>query len=117
MIEYISGTEYIEEELLGMTFRISPEAFFQVNTSGAEVLYKAAIDLAQPSNDTAVLDVCCGTGTIGLSFSKVTFTFFYNEPHIILYSITLSELITITVFSNSLVLRRGTRHRNCRKCD
>ncbi|XP_032682575.1 tRNA (uracil-5-)-methyltransferase homolog A-like [Odontomachus brunneus] len=67
---HVSGTEYIEETLLGMKFRVSPQAFFQVNTLGAEVLYKAAIDLAEPTMDTTVLDVCCGTGTIGLCFSK-----------------------------------------------
>ena len=67
---HISGAKYIEETLLGMKFRVSPQAFFQVNTKGAEVLYKAAIDLAKPTNDTALLDICCGTGTIGLAFSK-----------------------------------------------
>ncbi|XP_076242673.1 tRNA (uracil-5-)-methyltransferase homolog A [Calliopsis andreniformis] len=67
---HISGTKYIEETLLGMKFRVSPQAFFQVNTLGAEVLYKAAIDLAKPTADTALLDICCGTGTIGLAFSK-----------------------------------------------
>ncbi|XP_033220728.1 tRNA (uracil-5-)-methyltransferase homolog A [Belonocnema kinseyi] len=69
-LEHLSGTEYIEENLLGMTFRISPQAFFQTNTLGAEVLYKAAIDLAKPTEETALIDVCCGTGTIGLAFSK-----------------------------------------------
>lgn len=68
---HISGTKYIEETLLGMKFRVSPQAFFQVNTLGAQVLYEAAIDLARPTPDTAVLDICCGTGTIGLVFSKV----------------------------------------------
>ncbi|EFN75142.1 tRNA (uracil-5-)-methyltransferase homolog A [Harpegnathos saltator] len=67
---HVSGTEYIEETLLGMKFRVSPQAFFQVNTLGAEVLYKAVIDLAESTTDTALLDVCCGTGTIGLCFSK-----------------------------------------------
>ncbi|GAB1864681.1 tRNA (uracil(54)-C(5))-methyltransferase [Camponotus japonicus] len=67
---HVSGTEYIEETLLGLKFRVSPQAFFQVNSSGAEVLYKAAIDLARPTKDMALLDVCCGTGTIGLCFSK-----------------------------------------------
>ncbi|XP_014207532.1 tRNA (uracil-5-)-methyltransferase homolog A [Copidosoma floridanum] len=69
-IVHLSGTPYIEEKILGMTFRISPEAFFQINSLGAEALYKTAIDLANPSSDTALLDVCCGTGTIGLSFAK-----------------------------------------------
>lgn len=56
--------------MLDKKFRISPQAFFQVNTLGAEVLYKAIIDMAEPTNDTTVLDICSGTGTIGLSFSK-----------------------------------------------
>ncbi|KAI4486330.1 hypothetical protein M0802_012349 [Mischocyttarus mexicanus] len=69
-IQHISGAEYIEEILLDKKFRISPQAFFQVNTLGAEVLYKAIIDMAEPTNDTTILDICSGTGTIGLSFSK-----------------------------------------------
>lgn len=72
VLQHISGTEYIEEILLEKKFRISPQAFFQVNTLGAEVLYKAAIDMAEPTDDTTLLDICCGTGTIGLSFSKVS---------------------------------------------
>lgn len=71
LLQHINGTEYIEETLLEKKFRISPQAFFQVNTLGAEVLYKAAIDMAEPTNDTTLLDICSGTGTIGLSFSKV----------------------------------------------
>ncbi|XP_078046493.1 tRNA (uracil-5-)-methyltransferase homolog A [Augochlora pura] len=67
---HISGSKCIEETLLGMKFQVSPQAFFQVNTSAAELLYKAAIDLAAPNEDTALLDICCGTGTIGLAFSK-----------------------------------------------
>jgi len=75
---HVNGTEYIEETLLGLKFRVSPQAFFQVNSSGAEVLYKAAIDLARPTKDMALLDVCCGTGTIGLCFSKVLIIITYN---------------------------------------
>ncbi|XP_011300538.1 tRNA (uracil-5-)-methyltransferase homolog A [Fopius arisanus] len=69
-LEHLSGSEYIEEKLLDMKFRVSPQAFFQVNSKGAEILYEAAIDLAKPNKNTSVLDVCCGTGTIGLAFSK-----------------------------------------------
>ncbi|KAG7205215.1 hypothetical protein KM043_018300 [Ampulex compressa] len=70
VLEHISGQHYIEETLLNMTFRVSPQAFFQVNTLGAEILYKAAIELAKVTKDTSLLDICCGTGTIGLSFAK-----------------------------------------------
>lgn len=70
--EHLWGETHIYETLLGMKFKISPEAFFQVNTKGAEILYQAVIELAEPVGDCTVLDVCCGTGTIGLCFSKVS---------------------------------------------
>ncbi|KAJ7309693.1 hypothetical protein JRQ81_007753 [Phrynocephalus forsythii] len=69
-LEHIAGDKYIYEDLLGMTFRISPHAFFQVNTPAAEVLYSAILGWAQVDQDTIVLDVCCGTGTIGISLAK-----------------------------------------------
>ncbi|NP_001279446.1 tRNA (uracil-5-)-methyltransferase homolog A [Callorhinchus milii] len=69
-LDHVTGDKYIYEELLGLKFRISPHAFFQVNTQAAEVLYSAVGDWADLNQDTVVLDVCCGTGTIGLSLAK-----------------------------------------------
>jgi tRNA (uracil-5-)-methyltransferase len=69
--EHLWGDTHICESLLDLKFKISPEAFFQINTKGAEILYKSIIELAAPSEDSTVLDVCCGTGTIGLCFAKV----------------------------------------------
>ncbi|XP_015279276.1 PREDICTED: tRNA (uracil-5-)-methyltransferase homolog A [Gekko japonicus] len=69
-LEHIAGNKYIYEDLLGLKFRISPHAFFQINTQAAEVLYSTIHDWAQVSQDTTVLDVCCGTGSIGISLAK-----------------------------------------------
>ena len=69
--EHLNGDTHIYETILGLKFRISPQAFFQINTPGAEVLYKSAIELADPKENCTVVDICCGTGTIGLCFSKV----------------------------------------------
>ncbi|XP_055653660.1 tRNA (uracil-5-)-methyltransferase homolog A isoform X2 [Falco peregrinus] len=69
-LEHVAGDKYIYEELLGLKFRISPHAFFQVNTEAAEVLYTAIRDWAQLSQESTVLDICCGTGTIGISLAK-----------------------------------------------
>ncbi|KAG8455956.1 hypothetical protein GDO86_001952 [Hymenochirus boettgeri] len=69
-VEHIAGDEHIYEELLGLTFRISPHAFFQVNTLAAEVLYSSIVDWAELNQDSTVLDVCCGTGSIGISLAK-----------------------------------------------
>lgn len=43
----------------------------QVNTGAAEVLYSAVGEWAQLDEGSTVLDVCCGTGTIGISLAKV----------------------------------------------
>ena len=42
-----------------------------VNTPAAEVLYQCVAELADVDKDTIVLDICCGTGTIGLTLAKV----------------------------------------------
>ncbi|XP_068633219.1 tRNA (uracil-5-)-methyltransferase homolog A [Battus philenor] len=67
---HLMGSTHIIDTILGRQFRISPEAFFQVNTAGAEILYQNAIDLSQATNESTVIDICCGTGTIGLCFAK-----------------------------------------------
>jgi len=48
-------------------FIISPFSFFQTNTSGAEVLYSQVLEYLQPEKDETVLDLFCGTGTIGIT--------------------------------------------------
>lgn len=68
--ELVAGEGCIYEELLGLKFRISPHSFFQVNTGAAEVLYSAVGEWAQLDENSTVLDVCCGTGTIGISLAK-----------------------------------------------
>ncbi|XP_026739133.1 tRNA (uracil-5-)-methyltransferase homolog A [Trichoplusia ni] len=67
---HLAGSTHIIDTILGKQFRISPEAFFQVNTAGADVLYQSAIDMSRVKEDSTVVDICCGTGTIGLCFAK-----------------------------------------------
>jgi tRNA (uracil-5-)-methyltransferase len=68
--EVLCGMQYIEEHLLDMTFRISPTSFFQVNTYAAEVLYSSVAEMCKISDNTTLIDICCGTGTIGLTMAK-----------------------------------------------
>lgn len=70
-LELLHGQSYIVEELNGLKFRISPESFFQINTAASEVLYNCTKNLASINSQTTVLDVCCGSGTIGLCIAKV----------------------------------------------
>ena len=66
----LQGQPFIEERLFGLTFRVSPYAFFQVNTPVAEVLYRNIGDWLSLHENTLLLDVCCGTGTIGLCLAS-----------------------------------------------
>ena len=64
------GTGKIEDELCGLTFRISPRSFYQINPVQTEVLYNTAMEYADMSGREKVIDAYCGIGTIGLVASK-----------------------------------------------
>jgi 23S rRNA (uracil1939-C5)-methyltransferase len=68
------GDDAIEEEILGLRFRIRPNAFLQTNTSMAERLYELAIEYAGLSGGETVYDLYCGTGTIGLAMARSALT-------------------------------------------
>ncbi|XP_021788128.1 tRNA (uracil(54)-C(5))-methyltransferase homolog isoform X6 [Papio anubis] len=70
--QLLFGEPYIFEELLSLKIRISPDAFFQINTAGAEMLYRTVGELTGVNSDTILLDICCGTGVIGLSLAQHT---------------------------------------------
>lgn len=64
-LRVLYGRDYIQEEILGLKFKISPFSFFQTNTKGAEVLYSIARDFIGDYNDKVVFDLYSGTGSIG----------------------------------------------------
>lgn len=66
----IYGKGYIEDRLCGMTFRISPRSFYQVNPVQTEKLYAKAMEYAGLTGKETVLDAYCGTGTIGMIASR-----------------------------------------------
>ncbi|XVF20221.1 hypothetical protein REPUB_Repub11eG0179200 [Reevesia pubescens] len=59
----------IHDCISNLRFSISPTAFFQVNTLAAEKLYSLAGKWAGLGPDTLLFDICCGTGTIGLTLA------------------------------------------------
>ncbi|KAI0557887.1 (Uracil-5)-methyltransferase [Gracilaria domingensis] len=71
---HLHGIDALHEQMCGLEFRIQPTAFFQVNTIMAERMYNLIADLAGVDKDTVVFDVCCGTGTIGLSLARRAFS-------------------------------------------
>lgn len=64
-LRVLHGRDYIQEEILGLKFKISPFSFFQTNTKGAEDLYKIAREFVGDHDDKVVFDLYSGTGTIG----------------------------------------------------
>lgn len=67
------GDPVVVENLLGLSFEISMESFFQTNPKCAELLYTTALDYVFEEHidqDKVVLDLFCGTGTIGQLAAK-----------------------------------------------
>ena len=70
------GKSTINEDLLGLSFEISMQSFFQTNPKCAELLYNKTIEYAlegnENINDGVVMDLFCGTGTIGQIIASKT---------------------------------------------
>ncbi len=64
------GKDTITDTLCGLEFEIAPHAFYQVNRTQAERLYGKAAEYAALTGTETLLDLYCGTGTIGLSMAK-----------------------------------------------
>lgn len=72
--QLIYGKDHIVENLLGLSFEISMESFFQTNPTCAELLYEKALDYVFETKtsfeEQIIMDLFCGTGTIGQILSK-----------------------------------------------
>ena len=64
------GPGTIEDTLCGLSFRLSPRSFYQVNHHQAQRLYRAAIEQAGITKEDTVLDLYCGVGTITLAMAS-----------------------------------------------
>ncbi len=60
------GDDKIQTEIGNLKFNISPLSFFQVNPLQTEVLYSKAKALLDLKGSETLLDLYCGTGSIGL---------------------------------------------------
>ncbi len=73
-ITVLYGRDYFYDEILGLSFRITPFSFFQTNTMGAELLYSKAREYAlsvmNGEKVPVIFDLYSGTGTIGQIMSK-----------------------------------------------
>lgn len=73
--DLIYGKATIIERILGLQFEISMQSFFQTNPASAEKLYSKVVEYAFENNDLdnqVVMDLFCGTGTIGQILASKT---------------------------------------------
>ncbi len=64
------GPGYLEDQIGGLTFKISPLSFFQVNPQQTEKLYGKALEYAGLTGNEIVWDLYCGIGTISLFLAQ-----------------------------------------------
>lgn len=64
--ETVYGSGFITDELCGRRFEISAPAFYQVNHDSCEKLYSIAAEFAGADENSRVLDLYCGIGTVGI---------------------------------------------------
>ena len=69
-IRLLYGKEQIEDEIDGITFKISPLSFYQVNPVQTESIYSQALEYADLNGDETVWDLYCGIGTISLFLAR-----------------------------------------------
>jgi 23S rRNA (uracil1939-C5)-methyltransferase len=68
-INVLHGEDYLEDTLCGLTLRLSPRAFYQVNRPQAENLYAEVARLAELRKTDTALDLYCGAGAIALTLA------------------------------------------------
>ena len=66
----VYGKASIQAKCLDLSYAISVNSFYQVNTKQMERLYQVAYDQANVNGGETILDLYCGTGTIGLGIAK-----------------------------------------------
>ena len=67
---HLQGEPHITDILCGIKFRLSPKSFYQVNTAMTEVLYNLVKTHCECDKNMTIVDLYCGTGTIGLTLAK-----------------------------------------------
>ena len=68
-VSVLVGQNFIKDTMCGCEIGISPQSFYQVNTRQAEKMYRLAKQYADLSGTETLLDLYCGTGSIGPSMA------------------------------------------------
>ena len=69
-VKVLKGNSYLIDKIGDLSFRVTYNSFFQVNSIGVEILYNKIKEYAHLTGDETILDLYCGTGTIGMYLAK-----------------------------------------------
>lgn len=72
-LELLHGESHFYETICGLIFHVEPFSIMNVNSSSSENVYNSIIELAEPTPDTVVLDLCSGTGGIAFTIARVSY--------------------------------------------
>jgi 23S rRNA (uracil1939-C5)-methyltransferase len=67
---YVYGEMALIQPLNSYKFMISPDSFFQININQTINLYNQIVEYTKATKKDKILDLYCGTGTIGIYLSK-----------------------------------------------
>ena len=65
-VKTLKGNNYLIDKIGNLSFRVTYNSFFQVNRNGVLKLYDKVKEYASLTGEENVLDLYCGTGTIGM---------------------------------------------------
>lgn len=68
--QVIKGPGYIQERILDTQYQISPNAFFQTNSSAASNLLRTVLEHSEALNPNSILDLYCGGGFFSVALAK-----------------------------------------------
>ncbi len=66
-LTHIGGDTHLEDKICGLSFRLSPQAFFQINREIAEKIYHRAVELSGLEKSDLAVDAYSGVGAIGMT--------------------------------------------------
>ena len=68
--QIIKGRGYIVQNIKYLKFKVSAESFFQVNNEMVVKLYDKVLEYSKINKDDILIDLYCGTGTIGIYLAR-----------------------------------------------
>lgn len=67
----VKNDSYLISRISDFTFHVEKDSFFQVNKFLTAKLYDKILDFLEPSTEDSVLDLYCGSGSIGIYVSRM----------------------------------------------